>query len=255
MFKTLVILLVITVLLEDGSSMRKSEEERKEDEELAREVNRTLAEEEKKRQEEEDEKKKREGKVEVKKDGKLETERKDKGEALPCYNLTCPIIDPCQPCKKEECPEAKECGPCPTIRCKPCPRCEDPRECPPVDCPPVLPCPVDNSTSQPPPEVNCPEPASMSPAVAMAVGAVASLTITGVVAALGLLLRYVSPFVSGFLFISLVVLTWYLSSHYPETARDLGGRVVATLREATVALGHRVVEAIQRHNEQVGFPV
>jgi hypothetical protein len=75
------------------------------------------------------------------------------------------------------------------------------------------------------------------------------------VAALGLLLRYVSPFVSGFLFISLVAITWYLSSHYPETARDLGGRVVATLREATVALGHRVVEAIQRHNDQVGFPV
>jgi hypothetical protein len=94
----------------------------------------------------------------------------------------------------------------------------------------------------------------MTVPVAIAVGAVASLVVTGVVATLGLLLRYAPPLVSGFLFLFLVVLTWYLSSHYPETARDLGGRVVATLREAAVALGHRVVEAIQRHNEQVGFP-
>ncbi len=93
----------------------------------------------------------------------------------------------------------------------------------------------------------------MSVPVAMAVGAVASLTITGAVAALGLLLRYAHPFVSGFLFLFFVAITWYLSSHYPETARELGGRVVATLREATIALSHRVMEAI-RHHEQVGLP-
>jgi uncharacterized protein YacL len=91
--------------------------------------------------------------------------------------------------------------------------------------------------------------------VAMAVGAVASLLVTGVAAAIGLLLRYTSPFFSGLLFIFIVVLTWYLSSHYPETARDLGGRVVATLREATIALGHRVMEAVRHHNEQVGLLV
>ncbi len=94
----------------------------------------------------------------------------------------------------------------------------------------------------------------MSGPEAMAVGAIASLLITGVATAIGLLLRYTSPIFSGLLFVFIVVLTWYLSSHYPETARELGGRVVATLREATIALGHRVMEAIRHHQEQVGVP-
>ncbi len=95
----------------------------------------------------------------------------------------------------------------------------------------------------------------MSVPVAMAVGAVASLTVTGAVAALGLLLRYAHPFVSGFLFLFFVAITWYLSSRYPETARELGGQAWAALQEATLALGHRVMEAIQRHHEQVGFSI
>ncbi len=95
----------------------------------------------------------------------------------------------------------------------------------------------------------------MSVPAAMAVGAVASLLVAGVATGVGLLLRYVPPMISGLFFISIIIMVWYLSSQYPEAARDLGGRVVATLREATVALGHRVDEAIQRHNEQVGFPV
>ncbi len=94
----------------------------------------------------------------------------------------------------------------------------------------------------------------MSTPVAMAVGAVASLMITGAVAAFGLLLRYAPPFVSGFLFLVSVALTWYLSSRYPETARELGGQAWASLQEATLALGHRVMEAIQRHQDQVSFP-
>ncbi len=94
----------------------------------------------------------------------------------------------------------------------------------------------------------------MTVPVAMAVGAVATLTITGVATVIGLLLRYAPPIFSGLLFIAIVALTWYLSSNYPETARELGGRVVATLREASIALGHRVLEAIQRHQEQVGVP-
>ncbi len=94
----------------------------------------------------------------------------------------------------------------------------------------------------------------MSVPLAMAVGACASLLVTGVATAIGLLLRYAPPIYCGLLFLSIVVLTWYLSSHYPETARELGGRVVATLREATIALSHRVMEAIRHHNDQVGFP-
>ncbi len=113
--------------------------------------------------------------------------------------------------------------------------------------------PGDNSTSTSVPDV-CPKPASMSPAVAMAIGACASLLATGVAAVIGLLLRYASPIISGLLFMSIVLITWYLSSRYPEVARDLGERVVTTLREATVALGHRLMEAIRHREEQVGFP-
>jgi uncharacterized membrane protein YphA (DoxX/SURF4 family) len=95
----------------------------------------------------------------------------------------------------------------------------------------------------------------MSVPVALAVGAMASLLVTGAAVAIGLLLRYTSPLFSGLLFVSMVVLTWYLSSRYPETARELGGRVWTTLQEATAALGHQIMEAIQRHPEQVGFPI
>jgi hypothetical protein len=95
----------------------------------------------------------------------------------------------------------------------------------------------------------------MTTPVAMAIGAVASLLATGVAAAIGLILRYTSPIESGFLFLATIIIMWYLCSRYPEAARELGERVVATLRDATIALSHRVAEAIQRQNEQVGFPV
>ncbi len=93
----------------------------------------------------------------------------------------------------------------------------------------------------------------MTVPVALAVGAMTSLLVTGVAAALGLLLRYVPPTVSGFLILAIVVVIWYLCSQYPEAARDIGGRVVETLRAATTTLSHRVVEALQRHNNQVGL--
>jgi hypothetical protein len=89
--------------------------------------------------------------------------------------------------------------------------------------------------------------------VAMAVGAAASFLVIGVATAVGLVIRYVPPMFSGLLFISIVVLTWYLSSHYPETARELGGRAATILREAASTLSHRVVEVLRRHSEQVGF--
>ncbi len=93
----------------------------------------------------------------------------------------------------------------------------------------------------------------MPTAVAMAVGAVAGLLVTGVATALGLLLRYVPPTVSGFLILAIIVVIWYLCSQYPEAAREIGGRVVETLREAASTLSHRVVEALRHHNNQVGF--
>ena len=93
----------------------------------------------------------------------------------------------------------------------------------------------------------------MPTAVAVAVGASAALLTVGVATGVGLLLRYVPPVVSGFLFVAIIIIVWYLCSHYPETAREMGGRVVAVLREATTTLSHRIVAAI-RHHDQVGFP-
>jgi hypothetical protein len=239
----LCIFLVLAILLEDGSSMKKrTEEEEKEEKEIAKRVNATLAEE----KEKEEEEKRRENEKEKKKLDQEENKKKgqdkkevleDKNEACLPMNTSCPIEKPC-----EDCPD------CPSVRCDPCPKEKT--------CPPVLPCPTEvNSTVDQPPICRDPEipvPAMTVP-VAMAVGAVASLLVTGVAAAIGLLLRYTSPIFSGLLFIFIVVLTWYLSSHYPEAARDLGGRVVATLREATIALGHRLMEAIQRQADQVGL--
>ncbi len=94
----------------------------------------------------------------------------------------------------------------------------------------------------------------MSTPVAMAVGAVTGILVTGTAAIVGLILRYVPPFVSGFLFLATIIILWYLCSQYPETARELGGRAWTALQEATVALGHQVMEALQRHQEQVGVP-
>jgi hypothetical protein len=243
--------------MEDSLSIKKTAEEEKEDREIAEKVNATLAEEKEKERLEEEEKKKRQdqgkkkedekkkgGQEKVKKDEikagsrdkKLEdrVDLEDQDEACPT-NITCPVVDPCP--EEKTCPEQED---CPEIQ--PCP---EEKTC--------RPCPVANLTMGPPSTPGCPEPASMSVLEAMAVGAIASLLITGVATAIGLLLRYTSPIFSGLLFIFIVVLTWYLSSHYPETARELGGRVVATLREASIALGHRVMEAIRHHNEQVGL--
>ncbi len=94
----------------------------------------------------------------------------------------------------------------------------------------------------------------MSVPAAIAVGAMGSLLITGVAAAIGLVLRYVPPIASGFFFLATIIIVWYLCSQYPETAREIGGRATNLLREAAVALGHRVMEAIRRHQEQVGVP-
>jgi hypothetical protein len=85
------------------------------------------------------------------------------------------------------------------------------------------------------------------------VGATVSLVVVGLVGAVGLLVRYAPPFLSGFVIVATIIITWYLSSHYPATARELGGRVVEVLREATKTLSHRILAAI-RHHDQVGFP-
>jgi hypothetical protein len=250
------VFLVFALLLEDGSSVRKKTEvEEKEERELAEKVNATLeVEEEKRRKEDEAEKKKLEDEKEKKKNRTEKGEKKedvavkgkDQDEACPPLNSTCP--------EERTCPEDRTCPPCEDCPvgqdCPPCKRCGT--------CPPCGPCPVDNTTVL---EVDCPvppacpEPSAMTVPVAMAVGAAATLLAAGVAAVLGLLLRYVPPLISGFLFLFLVALTWYLSSHYPETAREWGGRAWTALQEATVALGHRVMEALRHHQEQVSVPI
>jgi hypothetical protein len=264
--KTILILVVIAVLMEDSASIKKTEEERKEDERLAIEVNKTLAEEKRREDEEKKraEKKKMEGELKVQKVGEPEEEKKDKDEALPCFNLTCPAVKPCLPCKEEDCPkfgpcpEAKPCEECPEA--VECPLCEECGPCPEIrPCKPCRPCGPDpvihNETT---PSVNqCPEnqDPAMSIPVAMAVGAAASFLVIGVATAVGLVIRYVPPTVSGFFFLSTIIIMWYLSSQYPAVAREMGERVVTVLTEATVTLGNRVMVALQRHQEQVGFPV
>jgi hypothetical protein len=247
--KTALIFMVILILMEDSVSIKKSPEAEKEDQEIAAAVNRTLAEEAREREEEkkreakkpkkkdEEEKKKME-KGEKSKDREIE-EKEGEAEASP-YNCSCPEVrqcpEPVECPKPEVCPEVKRCGPCLPVE-------------------PCLPCPVVNSTMDQPPTVTCPEASAggMSIPAAMAVGAAAALLVTGVATTIGLLLRYTSPIESGFIFLAALIFMWYLSSHHPEVARELGGRAVAVLREATAALSHRIMEAIRHREDQVGF--
>jgi hypothetical protein len=263
-FKTILIVMVFAVLLEDSASIRKTEEERKEDEKLAERVNATLAAEEAEKKKEEEDEAKRKKKVKTQSEEKDEDEKgKDRNEAGPTLNCSCPTVESCRPCDLcEDCPVANcsgQCKVCPDVTpCKDCPVCKECGICPEVQpCKPCRPCgpdPVVNHTETTPSACQCPGEAVMATPVALAVGASAGVLLTGVAAAIGLILRYVDPIVSGFFFVATVVLIWYLSSHYPEAARELGGRATTLLREAAAALGHRVMAAIQRHNEQVGFP-
>jgi hypothetical protein len=251
------VILVFALLLEDGSSVKKkTEEEKKEDEEIQKAVNATLAaEEEKRRQEEkkkEDEAKKKKNDTDKKESGEKKKEVRSQDEACPPVNSSCPTV---RPCPEVNC--TGQCGTCPDI--KPCPICSDKEcdECPEITpCQPCQPCLVTNNTEvvqDQPPSISCPEVTGMPTAVAVAVGASAALLAVGVATGVGLLLRYASPIESGFLFVATIIIVWYLCSHHPEAAREMGGRVVAVLREATLTLSNRVVAAIRHHNEQVGF--
>jgi hypothetical protein len=248
MVKVLLILMVIFVLMEDSTSIRKTEEEKREDEEVQRAVNATLAEEEKRKQEEEDERQKKnrtqdekkpdQGKVKKeKKEDRLEKQDRQDEACLP-VNVSCPVEVTCVPC--DECPECPpvECGPCPGVKpCRPCRPCG--------------PDPVVNSTVETTPGCQCPEGSGLSLLAAMAVGACAGLMVTGVATAFGLILRYVPPTVSGFLILATIIILWYLCSHYPDTARELGGRAVVLIREAALTLSHRAMAVIRRHQDQV----
>jgi hypothetical protein len=261
-FKSALIIMVILILMEDGSSIQKTVEEEREDEEVAKAVNRTLAEEEK-RKEEEDEAKRKKGK-EIKQKGKKES---GEDEASPTFNCSCPLVKPCQKCPEEpdcpsceDCPQPKECPAqeiCPEI--VPCHPCEECGPCPEIrpckPCRPCGPCPVVNYTETTPSICHCSEEAmGMTVPVALLVGVCAGGLLTGAAAVLGLVIQYFSPLECGFVFLATIIIVWYFSSQYPETARELGGRAATLLREAATALSHRVMEALRHHHEQVGLP-
>jgi hypothetical protein len=251
------VIFVFALLLEDGSSVKKkTEEEKKEDEKIAEMVNITLAEEEKKRKEDEELAKKNKGEEEK---GKKRTEdsgrQEGQGQACVTSNVTCPVV---------ECPAPVECDPCgPCAPCGPCPEektCPEEKICPKekicLPCRPCGQCPPVNHTETTPSACQCPgETLGMTVPVALIVGVCAGGLLSGVVTILGLVIRYFSPLECGFLFLATIVMVWYFSSQYPETARELGGRAATLLREAAVALGHRVMAAIQRQQEQVGVPI
>jgi hypothetical protein len=267
-FKSLLIVIIVAILMEDSASIRKTEEEKREDEEVAKAVNKTLAEEEKRR--EEDEKKKRtEDKTQGKKEDKDErTGVKDEvdrqegqSEADPSLNCTCPVVKPCRPC--QSCPVANctgQCVSCQEKKCpevKPCLPCDDCGPCPEVKpCKPCRPCPVVNYTETTPSICHCSEEdMGMTVPVALLVGTCAGGLLTGVAAIIGIVIRYFSPLECGFLVLAVIIIVWYFSSQYPATARELGTRAATLLREAAVALGHRVMAAVQRHTEQVSLSV
>jgi hypothetical protein len=257
------IIIVVAVLLEDVGPVKRTKEEEREDRELAEKVNATLAEEDEKKKTEDGTRKKET--VDVTK-GNEDMRGKDQDEACPPQNSTCPIVR-CGPCPVVDChpcPDPVECGPCPEVQ--PCVPCKD-KECPEIKhCPPCGPCrtcPVCNETmvliqscnetSSLPQPCRCMETSGLTVPVAMIVGTITGLVAMGLATALGLFFRYVPPVVSGLLFLFIVLLTWFLSSRYPDVAREAGGRIVAVLREATSALGHRIAEAIRHHPDQVGL--
>jgi hypothetical protein len=253
------IFLVFALLLEDGSSVRKkTEKEEEEDRKIAEAVNRTLvAEEEKRRKEDEELAKKKKGEEEK---GKKRTEdlgrQEGQGQACVTSNVTCPVVECPAPVECDPCGPCAPCGPCPEEKTCPeekiCPKekvCLPCRPCGP--CPPEKPCPSLNQTSRTASE-GCPEASGLSVPIAMVVGALISLGTMGLAAVVGLILRYVPPLISGILFLTVVFVVWFLSSNYPDTARELGGRAVTLIREAALALSHRAMAVIRRHQDQVG---
>jgi hypothetical protein len=169
----------------------------------------------------------------------------------------CKEPEVCKPCKEPEvgkpCKEPEVCKPCkePEV-CKPCKPCrlrEGVKTCQPVPCLPVPCSPVDCRL---PPGIEGPGVAApMTVPVALAVGAAASVLVLGVVAFVGFVIRYLPIYISGTIFIVSILLTGYLSSRYPASARELGLRAVGLAREAASALANRVTAAL-RGPDQVG---
>jgi hypothetical protein len=181
-----------------------------------------------------------------------------KCEPVECKPVECEPVE-CKPveCKPVECQPVK----CEPVACKPglckpgkprsCSPCKPAGPCEPVPCRPVNSTEVESAGCPP---VNCGPDwvPSMSVPVALVVGATASLVAIGLATTVGLILRYLPPLVSGFIFITTIIFIWYVCSHYPGVARDLGQRALNLAREATTTLVNRAMAALRGHN-QVSF--
>jgi hypothetical protein len=163
-----------------------------------------------------------------------------------CEPVACKPV-PCKPGKPVPCKPGKP-VPCAPVPCKP--EVDVFHPCDPVPCQPVN---WDEDSAGSPPVICRPEATpGMSVPVAMVVGATASLVAVGLAATVGLILRYLPPLVSGFIFITTIIFIWYVCSHYPGVARDLGQRALNLAREATTTLVNRAMAALRGHN-QVSF--
>jgi hypothetical protein len=121
-----------------------------------------------------------------------------------------------------------------------------PRECP--ACPPP-------TTSTPAPQLCGPGStgggslavASLFTPMAILVGAVATLLVCVLAAAIGIILRYMPILMSGLLVLAVIAVVWYYSSTQPATAREWGRRLWAFLRDTATS----VVDRAFRRNPQV----
>jgi hypothetical protein len=88
---------------------------------------------------------------------------------------------------------------------------------------------------------------ALSTPMAILVGAVATILVCALAAAIGIILRYMPILMSGLLVLTAIAVVWYYSSTQPAAARECGRRLWTFLRDAATS----VVDRVFRRNPQV----
>ncbi len=83
--------------------------------------------------------------------------------------------------------------------------------------------------------------------MAILVGAVATLLVCALAAAIGIIIRYMPIIISGLLVLAAIALVWHYSSAHPAAAREWGRRLWEFLRGTATSL----VDRMFRRNPQV----
>jgi peptidoglycan/LPS O-acetylase OafA/YrhL len=83
--------------------------------------------------------------------------------------------------------------------------------------------------------------------MAILVGAVATVLVCALAAAIGIILRYMPILMSGLLVLAVIAVVWYYSSTQPAVAREWGRHLWDFLRGTATSLVNRVF----RRNPQV----